>query len=185
MTDFLDMKFNGGTCENIYGELLDYEIIQHENNLITECRLERRIVHLQKWIGSTIILTYLAALIGVHKNDSRLLLFLSIILLIGVIIKAYLKVKRECVIVGNQMGLQLTTTYVIGRQTTIFISSNRIKDILINEGFLSQRLIYYLTLIININDDISMLPLFVKLLPRLSLLKLFYKHLYPVIHKSK
>ncbi len=71
------------------------------------------------------------------------------------LIKAYLKVKRgmilywlieyylnvsykiECVIVGNQMGLQLTTTYVIGRQTTIFISSNRIKDILINEGFVS------------------------------------------------
>jgi hypothetical protein len=41
------------------------------------------------------------------------------------------------VIVGNQMGLQLTTTYVIGRQTTIFISANRIKDILINEGFVS------------------------------------------------
>lgn len=45
----------------------------------------------------------------------------------------------ECVIIGNQMGLQLTTTYVIGRQTTVFISSNRIKDILINEGFLSVR----------------------------------------------
>ncbi|CAF3230816.1 unnamed protein product [Rotaria sp. Silwood2] len=179
------MKFNGGTCENIYGELLDYEIIQHENNLITECRLERRIVHLQKWLGSTIILTYLAALIGVHKNDSSLLLFLSIILLIGVIIKAYLKVKRECVIVGDQMGLQLTTTYVIGRQTTIFISSNRIKDILINEGFLSQRLIYYLTLMINANGDRSMLPLFIKLLPRLSLLKLFYRHLHTVIHKYR
>ncbi len=33
------------------------------------------------------------------------------------------------------------------------------------------------------DDDTSMLPLFVKLLPRLSLLKLFYKHLYSVIHK--
>ncbi|CAF2827857.1 unnamed protein product [Rotaria sp. Silwood2] len=83
------------------------------------------------------------------------------------------------------MGLQLTTTYVIGRQTTIFISSNRIKDILINEGFLSQRLIYYLTLMINANGDRSMLPLFIKLLPRLSLLKLFYRHLHTVIHKYR
>ncbi|CAF4638313.1 unnamed protein product, partial [Rotaria sp. Silwood2] len=90
-----------------------------------------------------------------------------------------------CVIVGDQMGLQLTTTYVIGRQTTIFISSNRIKDILINEGFLSQRLIYYLTLMINANGDRSMLPLFIKLLPRLSLLKLFYRHLHTVIHKYR
>ncbi|CAF1294304.1 unnamed protein product [Adineta steineri] len=178
------MKFHGGTCENIYGELLDYEIIQHENNLSTECRLERRTVHIQKWILSTIIFTYLAALIGIHKKDSSLLLFLSIILLAGVLIKAYLKVKRECVIVGNQIGLQLTTTYVIGRQTTTFISSNRIKDILINEGFVSQRLIYYLTLMIN-DSDKSMLPLFVKLLPRLSLLKIFYRHLYSAIHESK
>ena len=82
-----------------------------------------------------------------------MLILLSIILLTGVIIKAYFKVKRgnrkhvstifyfhifvECVIIGNQTGLQLTTTYVIGRQTTIFISSNRMKDIFINEGFYS------------------------------------------------
>jgi hypothetical protein len=62
------MKFNGGTCENIYGELLDYEIIQHENNLITECRLQRRSVQVKKWIISTIIFTYLAALIDIHKK---------------------------------------------------------------------------------------------------------------------
>jgi hypothetical protein len=36
---------------------------------------------------------------------------------------------------------------------------------------------------INDNNTKSMLPIFVKLLPRLSLLKLFYKHLYSVIHK--
>jgi hypothetical protein len=41
------------------------------------------------------------------------------------------------------MGLQLTTTYVIGRETTVFISSNRIKDILINEGFLSVCVFFY------------------------------------------
>jgi hypothetical protein len=65
------MKFNGGTCENIYGELLDYEIIQHENNLTTECRLKRRVVHVQKWILSTIIFTYLAALTGVHNKVKK------------------------------------------------------------------------------------------------------------------
>lgn len=71
------MKFLGGTCENIYGELLNYEIIQHENNLITECRLERPIIHMQRWIGATIILSYLAALIGIHKNvKSKYLSFL-------------------------------------------------------------------------------------------------------------
>ena len=47
--------------------------------------------------------------------------------------------SAECVIIGNQMGLQLTTTYVIGRQTTTFIGANRIKDVLINEGFVSVR----------------------------------------------
>jgi hypothetical protein len=66
------MKFNGGTCENIYGELLDYEIIQHENNLSTECRLERRTIHTTKWILSTISFTYLAALIDVHKKVNQI-----------------------------------------------------------------------------------------------------------------
>ena len=62
------MKFNGGTCENIHGELLDYEIIEHEENLLTECRLERRTVQIKKWIISTMIFTYLAALIDMHKK---------------------------------------------------------------------------------------------------------------------
>jgi hypothetical protein len=66
------MKFHGGTCENINGELLDYEIIQHENNLSTECRLKRRTIHLQNWILSTISFTYLAALIGVHKKVNQI-----------------------------------------------------------------------------------------------------------------
>ena len=51
--------------------------------------------------------------------------------------------------------------------------------------FFQQRLIYYLTLLIRDNDDTSMLPLFVKLLPRLSSLKLFYQHLFHVVHESK
>lgn len=88
------MKFLGGTCENIYGELLDYEIIQHEQNSLTECRLERRIINYKKWFLFTILFTYLAALINIHQIDNYLLLILSIILLIGVILKAYLKVKR-------------------------------------------------------------------------------------------
>lgn len=88
------MKFLGGTCENIYGETLDYEIIQHENNLLTECRLKRRIFHFKKWILLTITLTYFAALIDAHKIDSQILIYLSILLFIGVLIKAYLKVKR-------------------------------------------------------------------------------------------
>lgn len=62
------MKFNGGTCENIHGELLDYEIIEHEQNLLTECRLERRTVQIKKWIISTMIFIYLAALIDMHKK---------------------------------------------------------------------------------------------------------------------
>jgi hypothetical protein len=65
------MKFSGGTCENIHGELLNYEIIEHEKHLITECRLERRTVHIQKWLISTIIFTYLAALIGIHKKVEK------------------------------------------------------------------------------------------------------------------
>lgn len=87
------MKFLGGTCENIYGEILDYEIIRHENNLLTECRLKRRIIHFKKWFLSTIVLTYLAALIDVHKINSQLLICLSILFFIGVLIKASLKVK--------------------------------------------------------------------------------------------
>ncbi|CAF0885690.1 unnamed protein product [Adineta ricciae] len=149
------MKFLGGICENIYGEVLKYEIIQHENNRCTECRLERQTIPIQKWLIYTLIFTYLAALVGVHRTDSKFLMLLSIVFLIGVLLKAYLKVKRECVIIGNQTGLQLTTTYVIGRQTTVYISSDRIQDVLINEGFLSQRLIYYLTLMIN-DDKVDM-----------------------------
>ena len=62
------MKFLGGTCENIYGEVLKYEIIQHENNRCTECRVERRTIPVQKWLIYTLIFTYLAALVGVHKT---------------------------------------------------------------------------------------------------------------------
>ena len=69
------MKFTGGTCEKIDGELLDYEIIEHENNILTKCRLERRTVEIKKWIISTIVFTYLAALIDIHKKVNRTIVF--------------------------------------------------------------------------------------------------------------
>ena len=62
------MRFDGGTCENIYGESLNYEIIRHDQDLTTECRLERRTVHMQRWLFWTIIFTYLASIAGIHKS---------------------------------------------------------------------------------------------------------------------
>ena len=43
----------------------------------------------------------------------------------------------ESVIIGEKLGLQLTTTYAFGRQTNVFVSANRMKNIVINEGFQS------------------------------------------------
>lgn len=47
--------------------------------------------------------------------------------------------RLESLLIHHTIGLQLTTSYALARTTTIFIHSDRIKDIFINEGFHSVR----------------------------------------------
>jgi hypothetical protein len=65
------MKFYGGTCENIHGELLNYEIIEHENNRTIECRVERARQRDYHWLVRTLIVTYTIALLGIYKKVKK------------------------------------------------------------------------------------------------------------------
>ncbi|CAF0747052.1 unnamed protein product [Didymodactylos carnosus] len=177
--------YDSNTCENIFGESINYEILKHENGTCAEYRIKRSTISVQRWLVWTIIFTYLALLFGLHKRDGSLLVIFAALLMGGVVLKAYLRVRKECLTIGTQIGVQLTTTYLIGRQTTTFISYNRIKDIFINEGFIAQRIIFYLGLIIDDTSKETVILLFPSIMPRLALLKIIYQNLSTTINQFR
>ena len=65
------MQYNGGNSENIYGEILNFEIIEHEKHQTIECRLERRIVHTEKWFFVIIMFMYFLAFVEVHRKVEK------------------------------------------------------------------------------------------------------------------
>lgn len=46
----------------------------------------------------------------------------------------FVKVDHESLLVIGHVGIQVSSSYASGRETTTFIEMNRIKDIVINEA---------------------------------------------------
>jgi len=170
--------------ENLNGESIRYQVIYDEQNSTIECRLNRLTNHRKEYFVSILFFIILLSIVQVQQKVklesverfSSFLLLPSVLLTIYLLVKLFFGVKRETLLFNKQIGLQITTTSFIGRTTTKFIHVDRIENLLINEGFHSQRVIYYLTLILRGDDEkTSMLTLFPHLLPRLDFLKTFYQ----------
>ncbi|TSR99401.1 Phosphatidylinositol N-acetylglucosaminyltransferase subunit H [Bagarius yarrelli] len=69
--------------------------------------------------------------------------------LIGMLLHVHLvKVDHETLLLVDSLGVQLSSTYASGRESTSFIETSRIKDIVINEAVHMQTIIYYLCILL-------------------------------------
>ncbi|CAH2447715.1 RNA polymerase III transcription factor subunit [Komagataella phaffii CBS 7435] len=135
----------------------------------------------------TMKLSYFALSIGVSilivsrfQLDARY----SIGSVIGLLIMAnhlyqYLSFEiKESLLVIPNTGIQITSTRIndgIARSSKTldshFISNEYLSDIVINEAFQGNQVVYYMVAVTRKNDKIKLLVIFPKLLPRLNILQ--------------
>ncbi|XP_027026029.2 phosphatidylinositol N-acetylglucosaminyltransferase subunit H isoform X2 [Tachysurus fulvidraco] len=91
----------------------------------------------------------------------------------------FVKVDHETLLIVGSLGVQLSSTYASGRESTSFIEMSRIKDIVINEAVYMQTIIYYLCILLKDpaeSDGVSsVVPLFQSSKPRLNCLVRVYR----------
>ncbi|XP_062857523.1 phosphatidylinositol N-acetylglucosaminyltransferase subunit H [Trichomycterus rosablanca] len=106
--------------------------------------------------------------------------------LVGMVLYVhFIKVDHETLLIVGSLGVQLSSTYASGRESTTFIEMSKIKDIVINEAIYMQNIIYYLCILIKDSADpdgvSSVVPLFQSSKPRLNCLVHVYKSCQEII----
>ncbi|CAM9500849.1 unnamed protein product [Pylaiella littoralis] len=82
------------------------------------------------------------------------------------------RVREESLLVVRELGVQVTTKYVDGREKSTFLDKAKIKAILINEGITMHRVVFYLAFVVAGRD--KMVVAFENLKPRLHILIKIY-----------
>lgn len=89
--------------------------------------------------------------------------------------------RQESILVISGHGVQLEKVYFGGRKVSQFIELDKIEKVIINEGFRSQDVIYYLAFIMK-NQNKLILP-FESIIPRLNHLIDIYKEIKPILQR--
>ncbi|CAL8316873.1 unnamed protein product [Merluccius merluccius] len=143
-------------------------------------------------IGKVMVYTcsvWLLAYAVFFLTDNTAVLSSAIIItLIGMMLYIHLvKVDHESLLVIGSLGVQLSSSYASGRESTSFIEMSKIKDIVINEAVHMHQIIYYLCILLRDPADpsavSSVVPLFQSSKPKLNCLVKVYKSCQEIISK--
>ncbi|GAB6020630.1 hypothetical protein CHUAL_003303 [Chamberlinius hualienensis] len=96
-------------------------------------------------------------------------------------LSVHLKIRKESLLAVSELGLQITTTFVSGRESTIFIDHSHIDSILINEGITMQCVLYYLVALIKFPNKATLVPIFTALFPRYNFIRQVYHKLNEIL----
>uniref|UniRef100_A0A4W5L804 Phosphatidylinositol glycan anchor biosynthesis, class H n=1 Tax=Hucho hucho TaxID=62062 RepID=A0A4W5L804_9TELE len=120
-------------------------------------------------IGRVMVYTcavWLSAYIVFFITENTAVLSSAIIItLVGMMVHIhFVKVDHETLLIIGSLGVQVSSSYASGRESTDFIEMDKIKDIVINEAIHMQTVIYYLCILLKDPSDpeavSSVVPLF-------------------------
>ncbi|XP_016102878.1 phosphatidylinositol N-acetylglucosaminyltransferase subunit H-like isoform X2 [Sinocyclocheilus grahami] len=101
----------------------------------------------------------------------------------------FTEVDHETLLIIGSLGVQLSSSCASGRESTIFIEMNKLKDIVINEAVYMHGIIYYLCILIKDPADpetvTSVVPLFQSSKPRLNCLVQVYRSCQEILAQSR
>ncbi|PNJ70859.1 LOW QUALITY PROTEIN: PIGH isoform 3, partial [Pongo abelii] len=60
----------------------------------------------------------------------------------------FVKIDQETLLIIDSLGIQMTSSYASGKESTTFIEMGKVKDIVINEAIYMQKVIYYLCILL-------------------------------------
>ncbi|XP_068049289.1 phosphatidylinositol N-acetylglucosaminyltransferase subunit H [Anomalospiza imberbis] len=122
-------------------------------------------------------------------SESSMVLSAAIFLtLIGLIVYLhFVKIDQESLLVIGSLGIQVTSSYASGKESTTFIEMAQVKDVVINEAIHMQKVIYYLCILLQDPEDpqgvSEVVPLFQSSKPRLDCLIEVYKSCQEILEQ--
>ncbi|XP_048339961.1 phosphatidylinositol N-acetylglucosaminyltransferase subunit H isoform X1 [Sphaerodactylus townsendi] len=110
--------------------------------------------------------------------------------LIGLLVYLhFVKIDQESLLIVGSLGIQMTSSYASGKESTTFIEINQVKDVVINEAIYMQKVIYYLCILLR--DPVEphvvseVVPLFQSSKPRLDCLVEVYRSCQEILEQNK
>lgn len=114
-------------------------------------------------------------------------IFITLIGLLGYL--HFVKIDQETLLIIDSLGIQMTSSYASGKESTTFIEMSKVKDIVINEAIYMQKVIYYLCILLK--DPIEpygisqVVPVFQSAKPRLDCLTEVYRSCQEILAHHK
>nr|KAF6501915.1 phosphatidylinositol glycan anchor biosynthesis class H [Molossus molossus] len=124
-------------------------------------------------------------------------IFITLLGLLGYL--HFVKIDQETLLIIDSLGIQMTSSYASGKESTTFIEMGKVKDVIINEAiymisaiwciFLQQKVIYYLCILLN--DPVEphgisqVVPVFQSAKPRLDCLIEVYRSCQEILAHRK
>ncbi|KAM4853432.1 phosphatidylinositol N-acetylglucosaminyltransferase subunit H [Thomomys bottae] len=114
-------------------------------------------------------------------------IFITLLGLLGYI--HFVKIDQETLLIISSLGIQMTSYYASGKESTTFIEMGKIQDIVINEAIYMQKVIYYLCILLK--DPVEphrisqVVPVFQSAKPRLDCLIEVYRSCQEILAHQK
>lgn len=165
--------------EDVFGNNLTFYTVSH--GLSADCKeyiVAKEAFSFKRWILFMTMFSLLAFYCELYNRDVSILGAIFLFLCFVLIVKLHLKVKEESLLVMASLGLQFTTTFVTGRRASQFIDQQNIQDVVLSEGIMMHRVLYYLAVLLkDANEQFgisTIVPLFQNTFPRLNCLEEIY-----------
>ncbi|XP_021057662.2 phosphatidylinositol N-acetylglucosaminyltransferase subunit H [Mus pahari] len=114
-------------------------------------------------------------------------IFITILGLLGYL--HFVKIDQETLLIIDSLGIQMTSSYASGKESTTFIEMDKVKDIIINEAIYMQKVIYYLCILLKEpgkpHEISQVVPVFQSAKPRLDCLIEVYRSCQEVLAHQK
>ncbi|XP_017356341.1 phosphatidylinositol N-acetylglucosaminyltransferase subunit H isoform X1 [Cebus imitator] len=132
----------------------------------------------------------LTACIWLSLQNSMILsaaIFITLVGLLGYL--HFVKIDQETLLIIDSLGIQMTSSYASGKESTTFIEMGKVKDIVINEAIYMQKVIYYLCILLK--DPVEphgisqVVPVFQSAKPRLDCLIEVYRSCQEILAQQK
>ncbi|XP_023038123.1 phosphatidylinositol N-acetylglucosaminyltransferase subunit H isoform X1 [Piliocolobus tephrosceles] len=114
-------------------------------------------------------------------------IFITLLGLLGYL--HFVKIDQETLLIIDSLGIQMTSSYASGKESTTFIEMDKVKDIVINEAIYMQKVIYYLCILLK--DPVEphgisqVVPIFQSAKPRLDCLIEVYRSCQEILAHQK
>lgn len=114
-------------------------------------------------------------------------IFITLLGLLGYL--HFVKIDQETLLIIDSLGIQMTSSYASGKESTTFIEMGKVKDVIINEAIYMQKVIYYLCILlkdpVEPHEISQVVPVFQSAKPRLDCLIEVYRSCQEILAHQK